>query len=176
MRKAIFGGSFDPPHIGHLEIIQQTIISLNIDELIVVPAFLNPFKSKYKAPCKLRLKWLKSMTVNMPLVKVSSFEIDLDRPVPSIETVQHFKDEDETYFIIGADNLQSLPLWKNFKELDALVTWVVASRDNIEIPEGFVTLDVNQDISATQLRKSIDAAYLDKDVAKEIIDFYQEAN
>ena len=173
MKKAIFGGSFDPPHSGHLEIIQQTIISLNIDELIVVPAFLNPFKSKYKAPCELRLKWLKDMTVDMPLVKVSSFEIDQNRPVPSIETVKHFKDEDETYFIIGADNLESLPSWKNFEALDKMVTWVVASRDNIKIPEGFVTLDVDQDISATQLRESIDAAYLDKNVAKEIIDFYK---
>jgi len=174
MRKAIFGGSFDPPHSGHLEIIQQTIISLNIDELIVVPAFLNPFKSKYKAPCEMRLKWLKAMTVNMPLVKVSSFEIDQNRPVPSIETVKHFKDEDETYFIIGADNLEALPSWKSFEELDKMVTWVVASRDNIKIPESFISLDVNQDISATQLRESIDEAYLDKNVAKEIIDFYQE--
>jgi len=173
MKKAIFGGSFDPPHSGHLEIIQQAIISLNIDKLIVVPAFLNPFKSKSEAPSHLRLKWLKEMTKEMPKVQVSSFEIDLNRPVPSIETVKHFQDEDETYFIIGADNLQKLSLWKNFAELDALVTWVVATRDNIEIPKEFLTLKVNQDISATQLRQSVNDAYLDTSVAQEIIDFYQ---
>lgn len=173
MRKAIFGGSFDPPHNGHLEIIQQAIISLNIDELIVVPAFLNPFKSKYEAPSHLRLKWLKAMTKGMKSVRVSSFEIDKNRPVPSIETVKHFKDHDEIYFIIGADNLESLSLWKNFKALDEMVTWVVASRDNILIPKAFLTLDVHQDISATQLRESINEAYLDKSIAQEIIDFYQ---
>ena len=173
MRKAIFGGSFDPPHIGHLEVIQQAIISLNIDKLIVVPAFLNPFKSKSEAPSHLRLKWLKEMTKEIPKVQVSSFEIDLNRPVPSIETVNHFKDEDETYLIIGADNLQKLSLWKSFTELDALVTWVVASRDNIDIPEQFLNLNVNQDVSATQLRQNINDAYLDPRVRKEIINFYQ---
>jgi nicotinate-nucleotide adenylyltransferase len=173
MKKAIFGGSFDPPHKGHLEIIQQAIISLNIDELIVVPAFLNPFKSKYEAPSHLRLKWLNAMTKGMKKVRVSSFEIDQNRAVASIETVKHFKDDDELYVIIGADNLESLSLWKNFKELNEMVTWVVASRDNIKIPEGYMTLDVNQDISATQLRESINEAYLDKSIAQEIIDFYQ---
>ena len=176
MRKAIFGGSFDPPHIGHLETIQQTLISLNIDKLIVVPAFLNPFKSKSEAPSHLRLKWLEEMTKEIPKVQVSSFEIDLNRPVPSIETVKHFRDEDETYFIIGADNLQKLSLWKDFTQLDALVTWVVATRDNIEIPKEFITLNVNQDISATELRQSINDAYLDVSVTQEIMDFYQTNN
>ena len=173
MRKAIFGGSFDPPHIGHLETIQQAIISLNIDKLVVVPAFLNPFKSKSEAPSHLRLKWLKEMTKEIPKVQVSSFEVDLNRPVASIETVKHFQDEDETYFIIGADNLQKLSLWKNFTELDALVTWVVATRDDIEIPKEYITLNVHQDISATQLRQSVNDAYLDNSVAQEIIDFYR---
>ena len=173
MKKAIFGGSFDPPHNGHLEIIQQTIISLNIDKLIVVPAFLNPFKSHYKAPTHLRVKWLKEITKEIPEVEVSSFEINLNRPVPSIETVRHFEDEDELYFIIGADNLEKLSLWKNFEELDAIVTWVVATRNNIEIPDGFITLNVNQDICATDLREGIKHAYLNEHVAQEIIDFYQ---
>ncbi|PHR56847.1 MAG: nicotinate (nicotinamide) nucleotide adenylyltransferase [Arcobacter sp.] len=173
MRKAIFGGSFDPPHNGHLETIQQAIISLNIDKLLIVPAFLNPFKSHYKAPAHLRLKWLKEMTKDLPKVEVSSFEIDLNRPISSIETVKHFQDADETYFIIGADNLKKLSLWKNFEDLDKMVTWVVATRDNIEIPKEFLTLSVNQDISATQLRQSINDAYLDKNVTQEIIDFYR---
>ena len=174
MKKAINGGSFDPPHLGHLEVIQQTIISLNIDKLIVVPAFLNPFKSKSYAPAELRLKWLKAMTKEMPSVSVSSYEIDQNRSVASIETVRHFKDDDEIYLIIGADNLEKLSQWKDFEALDAMVTWVVATRDNIEIPQKYISLNVNQDISATQLRKQIEEAYLDKSIAKEILDYYQK--
>jgi len=173
MKKAIFGGSFDPPHIGHLEVIQQAIKSLNIDELIVVPAFLNPFKSKSYAPAELRLKWLKAMTEKMESVRVSSYEIDQNRAVASIETVKHFKNGDDIYLIIGADNLKDLSSWKDFKALDEMVTWVVATRDNIEIPSGYIVLNVNQNISATQLREQVQEAYLDKSIAKEILDFYQ---
>jgi len=173
MKKAIFGGSFDPPHLGHLEVIQQTIISLHIDELIVVPAFLNPFKSKSYAPAHLRLKWLKAMTEDMPSVRVSSYEIDQNRAVASIETVRHFKNDDDVYLIIGADNLKDLSKWKDFKELDEMVTWVVATRDNIKIPSRFISLNVNQDISATRLREQVQEAYLDTSIAKEILDFYQ---
>lgn len=176
MKKAIFGGSFDPPHIGHLEIIQQAITSLNIDELIVVPAFLNPFKSTSYAPGHLRLKWLKTMTEKMPKVRVSSYEIDQKRPVASIETVRHFKnDEDESiYLIIGADNLKKLSQWKDFETLDTLVEWVVATRDKIEIPSGYRMLKIDHDISATQLRENMDESCLDKSVAKEIITYYKE--
>lgn len=175
MKKAIFGGSFDPPHIGHLAIIIQAISTLDIDELIVVPAFLNPFKSKSYAPAALRLKWLKIMTEKLPKVQISSFEIDQNRPVASIETVRHFKDEDdEIYLIIGADNLASLRQWNSFEALDEMVTWVVATRDAIKIPEQYLTLKVDQDISATQLREQVQEAYLDKNIAKEIITYYKE--
>ncbi len=177
MKKAIFGGSFDPPHIGHLEIIKQVLTSLDIDKLIVVPAFLNPFKSKSFAPAELRLKWLKAMTKELENVEVSSFEIDQNRAVTSIETVKHIQnDGDIIYLIIGADNLQSLSAWKNFEELDKLVTWVVATRNGISIPDKYITLDVHQDISATELREQVNEAYLDKSIANEIITYYKDIN
>jgi len=175
MKKAIFGGSFDPPHIGHLEIIKQTLASLDVDELIVVPAFLNPFKSKSFAPADLRLKWLRAMTKELQGVKVSSFEVDQNRAVSSIETVKHFRDDDETiYLIIGADNLHALSKWKSYETLNEIVTWVVATRNGIKIPEKYINLDVNQNISATELREQINEAYLDKNVAQEVIDYYKK--
>jgi len=176
MKKAIFGGSFDPPHLGHLEIIEQALLCLDIDELIVVPTFINPFKSKSYAPAHLRLKWLKSMTKKMKKVQVSSFEIDQNRPVPSIETVRHFKTDevDTLYFIIGADNLKNLSSWNSYEALNAMVTWVVATRDKIEIPSSYLTLNVNQDISATELRKDKLQTYLSESVAQEIITYYNK--
>ena len=177
MAKAIFGGSFDPPHIGHLEVIQQAITSLNIDELIVVPAFLNPFKSNSFAPADLRLKWLRSMTKDINKVSVSSFEVDKNRAVASIETIKHFKkDNEEIFLIIGADNLESLSKWKDYEVLNKMINWVVAARDGIKIPSEYKTLEVNKDISATQLREQIQEAYLDKSIAQEIITFYTRKN
>ena len=94
-------------------------------------------------------------------MRVSSYEINQNRPVASIETVKHFKeDNDEIYFIIGADNLEKLSQWKQFSELDSMVTWVVATRDNITIPNAYKKLIVNQDISATTLRTQINEAFL----------------
>lgn len=175
MAKAIFGGSFDPPHIGHLEVIKQVIASLDIDELLVVPAFLNPFKSSSFAPAHLRLKWLKSMTKDIHKVSVSSFEVDKNRAVSSIETVQHFKTENEELFlIIGADNLASLTQWKDYETLDKMVTWVVASRDGINIPSKFKILEVNKNISASQLREQVQEAYLDNTIANEVINYYKK--
>ena len=175
MKKAIFGGSFDPPHIGHLAIITEALSSLDIDELIVVPAFLNPFKSKSYAPAQLRLQWLKAMTDKLPKVKISSFEVDQNRAVASIETVRHFKTEDdEIYLIVGADNLASLSQWNSFEALDKMVTWVVATRDNIKIPEKYLTLNVDHDISATRLREQVQEAYLDRNIAQEIIAYYSD--
>lgn len=174
MKIAIFGGSFDPPHLGHLEVIQQTIISLNIDKLIVMPAFLNPFKSQSFAPADLRLKWLKTMTKNMCKVEVSTFEIDQNRPVPSVETVSHFFKEQKIYFIIGADNLKSLERWHRFEELDAMVEWVVASRDDLDVPKGYRQLHVDHDISSSELREKMNRNFLDPCVAQEIEHFYRE--
>jgi nicotinate-nucleotide adenylyltransferase len=115
------------------------------------------------------------MTEKLPKVKISSFEIDQNRAVASIETVRHFKDEDDDiYFIIGADNLASLRQWNSFETLDQMVTWVVATRGDIKIPEQYQTLKVDHDISATQLREQVQEAYLDKNIAKEIITYYKD--
>ena len=61
-----------------------------------------------------------------------------------------------------------------FKELDEKVIWVVATRDEIEIPKQYLTLNVDKNISATQLREQVQEAYLDKNIAKEIITYYKD--
>ncbi len=176
MKIAIFGGSFDPPHIGHLEVIQQTIISLNIDKLIVVPAFLNPFKSQAFAPADLRLKWLKTITEKMPKVEISTYEIEQNRPVPSIETVSHFYKGEKIYLIIGADNLENLSQWHRFDALNEMVEWVVASRDSIDVPQGYIPLHVDHAISSSDLRANMDRNFLHPSTADEIESFYRENN
>ena len=58
MKIAIFGGSFDPIHKGHLEIIKKA--TKIADKVIVIPNYLNPLKNSFSAPAELRLKWLKN--------------------------------------------------------------------------------------------------------------------
>ncbi len=171
-RIALYGGSFDPPHTGHLEVIKQALRTLDIQKLFVIPNHLNPFKESVVASGAQRYGWLKKITTDLPGVVVSDFEIKQERSVPSIETVRHFRRKyDKIYFIIGSDNLNSLHRWHNFEELDTLVEWVVATRKG-RGSSRYKTLQVDVDISATQLRRNLDERFIPQTIREEIKEIY----
>ncbi len=175
MNVAVYGGSFDPPHIGHEEIIKQALKTLDIEQLFVVPTYLNPFKNRFFAPAKIRLKWVKKLLLSYPKAKVIDFEIKQNRPVPSIETIQYLLNTypiEKIYLIIGADNLADLEKWKDYETLKELVTFVVATRDAISIPKNLQKLDINVTISSTLLRQDLKPAYLPIMIADEISAYY----
>lgn len=175
MNIALYGGSFDPPHLGHVHVVSKALDRLDIDKLIVVPAFVNPFKTGTHAPAKLRLEWLKQIFKTTPKVEVSDFEVNHNRAVRTIETVNHFSAlYNKIYLIIGADNLASLTKWHRFSELDKKVTWVVATRDNIEIDAPYIQLKVEQNISSTRLRETLNDEHLPTEVARSIKTYYEE--
>jgi len=76
---ALYGGSFDPPHLGH-EAIVKALRELDfIEKVVVMPTFLNPFKESFTAPAELRLQWLKKIFSSYKDVEVSSYEVDLKK-------------------------------------------------------------------------------------------------
>ncbi len=175
MNIALYGGSFDPPHLGHVHVVHAALKRLDIAKVIIVPAFVNPFKSGTHAPAELRLRWLQAIFSNDENVEVSDIEVKANRAVRSIETVQHYAAMyEKIYFIIGADNLASLKQWYRFDELDSLVTWVVATRGDIEIDKKYIQLNVEQPVSSSELREQIDDAHLPREVAASIKTYYEE--
>jgi len=174
---ALFGGSFDPPHIGHEHIVQRALEVEFIDKVIVMPTYLNPFKSQFHAPAEVRLQWLREIFSSYKNVEVSDFEVKLQRKVPSIESV-HFLLEKykKVYLIIGADNLSSLSQWENYETLQQLVTFLVAKRDGINIPNDYSVLEIEENISSTVLRKDLDKTKLPSSCQEEIFEFYKEKN
>ena len=175
MKLAIFGGSFDPPHIGHKNIITSALNHLDIDKLVIMPTFLNPFKSEVFAPATKRLEWLEMMCQDLDKVEVSSFEINQNEPSFTINTIKHFeKSAEKVYFIIGADNLYYLEKWHKFDEIDKKVQWVVATRDNIEIPSQYIKLFVDVTISSSELRSELIEKYIDKNIANSVQAYYKE--
>ena len=169
---AIYGGSFDPMHNGHLQVIQEGLKQLPIDKLIVVPNYLNPFKTKVIASSQKRLQWLKEVTKPYKDVIVSDFEIQRKQPTPSIITVKHFLQKyDKIYFIIGADNLKNLHRWQDFATLDRLVTWVVATREGYE-SANYQQLNVCVDISSSSLRRRLDIDFIPKQIQKDVKETY----
>ncbi|WP_300364964.1 nicotinate (nicotinamide) nucleotide adenylyltransferase [Hydrogenimonas sp.] len=172
---AIFGGSFDPPHLGHLEIIKKALQQLEIDKLIVVPAYVSPFKEGHTAPPELRYRWLKTITAFDPRIEVSDIEIKKEGPSYTIDTVNHFAQFFDTiYLIIGADNLKDLHKWHRFDELDKKVRWVVATRNEESVPEGFIRLEIEMPISSTQLRKTIDPRWIPEPIRNDVVKFYSK--
>ena len=170
---ALFGGSFDPPHIAHEMIVQEALKIDGVDKVLIMPTFLNPFKTSSHAPAALRLSWLKNIFASQKDVEISSYEVDQKRKVSSIESVKYLlKRYKKIYLIIGADNLKSLHKWENYNELKTLVHFIVVSRDKIEIPNTFLQIKVDEDISSTQLRKNMDVSRLSPVVSDEIEKFY----
>jgi nicotinate-nucleotide adenylyltransferase len=174
---ALYGGSFDPPHIGHISVVEALERLPYISKILIMPTYLNPFKRSFYAPPKLRLKWLREIFSSHEKVTVSSFEIDLNKEVPTVETVKYLKKRfSKIYLVIGADNLQSLHKWHAYEELKELVTFIVAKRDNIPVSDEFIQLNITEDISSSQLRQNMDISKIPKTLAKEIANYYKEYN
>ena len=170
---AIFGGSFDPPHIGHEAIMKAALAHLPIEKLIVVPAARSPFKDGHRAPADLRLAWLKTMTAFDPRIEVSDMELRREGPSYTLDTIRQLAPHyGRLYLIVGADNLADLPRWHGFKELGQLVTWVIADREGIAVPDGYIRLPIDQPVSSTALRRRPDPALIPESIRESVLKFY----
>jgi nicotinate-nucleotide adenylyltransferase len=164
---ALFGGSFDPFHEGHKAVIFKAFEKLNIDKLIIIPAYLNPFKrGSYFSP-QIRLKKIFDFTKKYENIEVSDFEISKKEYSYTIDTIKHIKNlekVDRIYLLIGEDNLARLDEWKEIEQIKAISEIVVATRkDSQKIEHNFLTLDVSVDISSTKIRQMLEEGkYLEK--------------
>ncbi len=154
---ALFGGSFDPPHFGHKSVVEEALKVLNIDRLIVIPTFLNPFKRVSHFTTKERLRLTKELFKSFDKVEVDAYEIEEQKPTPTAQTLKYFqKKYNVAYLIIGADNLENIEKWHEFEWLNSQITWVVATRKGYEIKSNklrdVTILEVEADISSTQIR------------------------
>ena len=179
MQLAVFGGSFDRVRIAHEAIVNEAIKELNIDKLVVVPTYLNPFKSSYHLQPSIRKKLLKKVFLNNPKVEICDYEIKQNRAVYTIETIKYLKNlykPSRIYLIIGADNMKNLDKWESIDELKSLVNFVVASRNGFIGNEfvKFQNLTIDIDISSTSLREQIDLNFIPKQIKEDIINLQRK--
>ncbi len=171
MNIAVFGGSFDPPHLGHEAIVNEALKILQIDKLIIVPTYLNPFKDSSHFNSLQRLELVSDIFKNNNKIKISDYEIMQKKAVTTIETIKYLKIQHpnikKIYLIIGADNLSKLHLWKDYNELKTLVTFIIATRNNIKNKE-FQTLKVNYDISSTKIRENLDITLISNKIKQKV--------
>jgi len=172
-RVAIFGGSFDPPHKGHQAVVAQALKKLDIDLLIVLPAYLNPFKSHSVALPQERLSWCETLFGSLPNVIVSDYEIAQGRSVKSAQSIRHFQQMyDVAYLIIGADNLATITKWHDFDFLNQEIVWAIAQRPGYQTDtsmlRAWVILPVDEAVSSTQIRQGKALDQLDKTIAASV--------
>jgi len=174
---ALFGGSFDPPHLGHRRILESLLALPEIDRVIVMPAWLNPFKERSHASAEQRLTWCRSV-LDLPGVEISDWEIRQKRPVYTIETWETLRREGLPlrYLVIGSDNLPEIRKWKDFRRLDDEAVWIVATRKGSHPDLNPLSrarlLPVDVPVSSTMIRRGEGVEYLDPRIRDEVLATY----
>jgi nicotinate-nucleotide adenylyltransferase len=139
---AIFGGTFNPIHFGHLLIAEEVRTKFNLDKVIFVPTNLPPHKNPSDL-VSARQRWLMThlATVSNPCFEVSTFEIDSGGKSYAVDTIKHFHkffgEKVKLYFIIGADALMELSSWKNVGEILKLCRFIAVSRPGYDVQKIF---------------------------------------
>ena len=135
-RIGILGGTFDPPHIGHLVLAQYALDALKLASVLFVPAADPPHKDQLRYGIDHRLPMLELAVAGNDAFVIS--RVDVDRPGPHytvdmVRILQEQQPDTEFYFLMGGDSLHHLPQWYHPLELIALCKLAVMARPGGEI-------------------------------------------
>lgn len=136
MRLGLFGGTFDPIHLGHLVLAEQCREACGLDLVWFVVAGSPPHKLGGPSAVAHRLEMVRIAIAGHPGFEVS--EIETKRPGPhysveTLESIHRERPDDELYFLIGADSLADLPFWRAPERITQLATIVVVNRPGIDL-------------------------------------------
>jgi nicotinate-nucleotide adenylyltransferase len=137
-RAGIFGGTFDPIHVGHLVIAEQVADVLGLELVLFVPGGIPPHKAagSVQATPQERLAMVEAATRSNPLFRVDRLEVDADGPMYSVDTTMSLKERypaEEWYFISGADAVAELLTWKEPDRLLEEAVMVAATRPGYDL-------------------------------------------
>ena len=156
----IYGGTFDPIHHGHLILARDASEQLHLDKIIFVPASVSPFKKPPVASGEMRMAMLQAAVKGDPALLVNDCELRRPPPSYSIDTVNEIGKREknaEIFWLIGEDNVESLPRWHRFGELKNLVRFAVLDRSAAPPKHSYETVRRKVDISSTEIRNRVAA-------------------
>ncbi len=163
-RIGLFGGSFDPIHLGHLAILESFISSGYIDELWVLVNPNPPHKHALDASYSDRLRMVEMATKDINGCLISRIEEDLPTPNYSYKTINYVIDNlgySNVYFCLGSDSIGSFNTWKNYEKILDRVMLLVAQRStDFRLPSylNMKAMMVEHElvtVSSTHLRKRL---------------------
>jgi nicotinate-nucleotide adenylyltransferase len=132
MRVGLFGGTFNPIHLGHLRSALEVKEGVGLDQVILIPASVPPHKGSAElAGAAERLEMIAAAVEGVPGLAASDVETRREGPSFTIDTVRHFRGhlpEAELFLIVGLDAFLEIDTWRSFRELLGLVPLIVISR------------------------------------------------
>ncbi|WP_227003984.1 nicotinate (nicotinamide) nucleotide adenylyltransferase [Salicibibacter halophilus] len=135
------GRTFDPPHLAHLMIAQESMDACNLNEVWFIPTSIPPHKkNEDMASAEERVEMTRLAINNRDPFKLCTIELDREGPSYTLDTINILKRKypnDEFYFIIGSDMAVSLHTWNGIEELKKSVTFIVTTRPNYTVGSPF---------------------------------------
>jgi nicotinate-nucleotide adenylyltransferase len=142
-RIALYGGTFDPVHLGHLEIARGVLQLFEIENVIFIPAPMAPHKIGRPVTQPLhRYAMLALATQNDSRLRLSTFELDAPDRRYTVNTVEHFQQKlgnsTELFFIMGADSWSEITTWREWERLLTMTNHIVVTRPEYELETSHV--------------------------------------
>ncbi len=175
-RIGLFGGTFNPIHRGHLQVIQEVQAAFELDRILLIPAALPPHKEpRGVADARDRMHMIELAVADDPLltqtVTVSDVELQRSGPSYTIDTVRYFwqklPEETELYFIIGLDAFLEIDTWKSFRDLFLLIPFIVMTRATADFDDDSIqsTLEdyLQSKIAGSYRFSAAQSCYLDEE-------------
>ena len=167
MKLGIFGGSFDPVHLGHLLVARAAVEELGLDRLFFIPAAQSPFKPENRpAPAAVRLQLLRLALEGKKDCEIDEQEIRRGGISYAVETVRDYAKRfpgAELFYLIGADNIPKLNEWREADQLAKFAEFVAIPRPNKSVAEfpkpfrGRILKGFPIEISSSQIRARVKA-------------------
>ncbi|MFM9903545.1 MAG: nicotinate-nucleotide adenylyltransferase [Pyrinomonadaceae bacterium] len=149
-RIAYYGGSFDPPHRGHLAVADALLAQFELDEFVFIPAFHAPHKVRLKPTSAYdRYAMLCLATGNIREMTISRMEIEVPERPYTIETLTRLKAENPdntTFFVMGADSWMNIRTWREWEKVLSITNHIIVARPDVEISFRHVTDEIRSRI------------------------------
>lgn len=148
-RIAIYGGTFDPVHVGHAAVARGLLKLFGLDEVLFVPAFVAPHKRDRKvSPAFDRHAMLALATQDERQFRVSTVELSAPEKPYTVETLTRFcgslGEGARLFFVMGADSWEEITTWREWERVLGLTDHLVVTRPGYELPTGHVTEAVRE--------------------------------
>jgi nicotinate-nucleotide adenylyltransferase len=166
VRLGIFGGTFDPPHLGHLVAASEVAAALTLDRVVWVPAAVHPFKrGRVAAPPAVRLEMVRAAIAGDPRFTADGVELERSGPSYTVDTLRALQARHpgaELFFVTGAENLRELHLWHQPDEVVRLARLVGVWRGGEGVPADArypaqAVRVTRIDLSSTEVRRRVGA-------------------